>query len=801
MIKNYFKIAWRNLWKNKVFSAINIIGLAIGMAVCIIIMLFVFYERSFDNFHKRNIYRLNEVQSFEGMVAPQNVALSMFPMGPTLKNEFPEIRNFARINDFDNVTLTYQDKRVVFPMMYWADSTFFQIFDFKLLKGEKQVVLEKPNSIVLTEESAAKIFGKEDPMGKTINYYGNDTFSFKVTGILENIPANSHLQFGGLISFNTIPTAEFMTDWGGNWVITYLELTPGADIASLEKKFPDYLKRHMSDENWKNYKLFLQPLKEIHANSVNITHDYMNFQKFDKNHTYIFSVIAIIVLIIACINFMNLSTARSAGRAREVGIRKSVGAERIQLAIQFIGESVLLSIIALVLAILLVQLFLPYVIDLSNRNLRMPLFGDPWLLLTVVTGAVVVGCISGLYPAAYLSSFQPSRVLKGSPQIGRNKGTFRNFLVVGQFTGAIFLIIATAFAVKQLRYMQSRDPGFDRDQIMIIPLNSKTYQKYDALKQEMLGNTLVTAVTASQQRLGNNLHQTAIHFYGDTAMRELTSSQVIVDPDYLSLYKIPLIAGSNFTKEEKDNGRNYIINETLARELLKDHPNAPMESLIGKRFGFSWSDSASSIIGISKDFNFNSLHHKIETLCILNQKYWGYDEMSVRINGLRAKDAIAHIQSSWKKIAADHSFEYSFLDEHFEELYRADKQVSNIVGILATLAIIISCLGLFGLASYSAEKRVKEIGIRKVLGATVQNVVSLLSKDFIKLVLIANLVAWPIAWFALHKWLQDFAYRIDVTWWVFLAAGGAALVIALLTVSFLAIKAAIVNPVKSLRTE
>ena len=801
MFKNYFLTAWRNLRKSRIYSAINILGLAIGMAACIIILLFVFYEKSFDKMHTKNIYRLDEVQKFEGMVAPQNVALSMFPMGPTLKKDFPEIKNFTRVNDWGQVTLNYGEKKIEVPRGLFADSTFFQIFDFELMVGHRDKVLEKPNSVVLTKGMAEKFFGKDDPMGKTVAFYGNDTTLFQVTGVMPNVPENSHLKFDALFSFNTRPTARLMQNWGGNWLITYLELDKQTNIAALESKFPAYLKKYMQEDRWKYYELFLQPLADVHANSVDITHDYLNYQKFDRRYTKIFFIIALIVLAIACINFVNLSTARSSGRAKEVGIRKSVGAFRSQLSIQFIGESILLSLIAMVLAILLVALFLPYVRNLSQRDLRLHLFTDPIMLPLLIGASLIVGILAGLYPAGYLSSFQASRVLKGSVQTGTNKGTFRNLLVVGQFTGAIFLIIATIFAVRQLNFMRDKDPGYDRDQVMLIPLNSKTLAKYDAVKQELLTNTLVTAVTASQQRLGNNLHQSGVHFVGDGPSRDLTSSRAIVDPDYLSLYKIKLVAGRNFSKDPSENGRAYIVNEALAKELLKDNPKAPLSSLLGKRFHFGGGDSTSTIIGITKDFNFNSLHHKIETLFMLNQTQWGFDEMSVRIDGTRARDAIAHVQAVWNKNLPEYPFEYTFLDDHFTELYRADTQVSRIVGILAVLAIIISCLGLFGLASFSAEKRIKEIGIRKVLGASVQNVVGLLSRNFIKLVFIANLIAWPLAWFALDRWLSDFAYRVNISWWVFIIAGLAALMIALLTVSFQAIRAGIANPVKSLRSE
>jgi putative ABC transport system permease protein len=801
MFKNYFKIAWRNLWKNKVYAAINILGFAIGIAACILIMLFVFYERSFDSQHTKNIYRLDEVQKFEGMVAPQNVALSMYPMGPTLQIDFPEIKSFVRVRRTGKTQLVYNDKKVFLDQLYFADSTFLRLFDFKVIAGEKDKVLDQPNSVVLTEETALKIFGKENPIGKTIIRLADDTIPFNVTGILSNVPKNSHLQFDGVFSFNTIARPDFMNNWGGNWLTTYLEIDRGANIAALEKKFPAYLKKHMQGDNWKNYELFLQPLKEVHASSTHITHDYINYQKFDKGYTYIFFGIALVVLLIAGINFMNLATARSTERAREVGIRKSIGAHRWQLIIQFIGETALVSFIALLIAIILVKLLLPYVSQLSQRDLEFPIFTDIRLMLFAAGGALLIGILSSLYPAAYLSSFQAIRVLKGTLVTGKNKGGLRNALVVIQFSAAIFLMIATVFAVRQLRYMQDKDPGFNKDMVMVIPLNSISGKSYPAFKEELLRNPLVTVVSASQQRLGNNLHQTGVRFKGDGPERSLTSSQVVVDPDYLTLYKIPLVAGNNFTRDKIDNGRTYIINETLAKELLKEMPGKPVTSLVGKHFGFSGMDSLGTIVGVAKDFNFNSLHHKIETLMMFNQIDWGFSEVSVRVNSANTKESIAFIKSTWDRLVPSQPFEYKFLDEHFQQLYEADMQVSEIVGILATLAIVIACLGLFGLASYAAARRTKEVGIRKVLGASVQNITALLSMDFVKLVLVANIIAWPVAWYMLDRWLEDFAYRIDISWWVFIGAGIAALLIALFTVSFQAIKAALMNPVKSLRTE
>jgi putative ABC transport system permease protein len=802
MIKNYLKIAWRNLWKHKVYSLLNILGLATGITACIIIMLFVFYEKSFDGMHSKNIYRLDEVQKFEGMVAPQKVALSMYPMGPTLKKDYPEILNYTRINHMGKVKIWHDEKKLILNAGFFVDATFLQMFDFPLLKGNRDLVLQKPNTVVLTEKNAAKIFGKDEALGKSITLYGGDTTSYVVTGILADIPEYSHLQFDGLFSLSTFAKPDLMNSWGNNWMVTYLELAKNANVSSLEKQFPEFLKRNMQEGDWKFYELFLQPLEDVHANSTDITHDYVNYQKFDRRYAYVFSVIALIVLLIACINFMNLSTARSAGRAKEIGIRKASGSGRFQLGLQFLGESVLLCLMALMLAVPLVWLLLPYVNTMSQRQMTFSVLSNPMLLLSLLLGAVFVGIISGLYPAAYLSAFNAATVLKGTMQTGKKKMSFRNVLVVGQFAGAIFLMIATVLTVRQMRYMQQANVGFNKDAVITIPVNPESHKQYSALKDALLTSKNVIAVTGSRQKLGNNLHQTGIRFHGNGPVREMASSQIVVDPDYLTLYKIPVIVGRNFSKDgDADNGKAYIVNEALAKELLKDTPGKSLDFLIGKKFGFGGMDSAGVLIGVAKDFNFNSLHHKIETLCILNNKDWGFNEISVKINGSNAKAAIAEIQSTWKRILPNDDFEYEFLDEHFAALYRADNTVSEIVGILAGLAILISCLGLFGLASFSVEQRVKEIGVRKVLGASVMQIVNLISKDFVKLVLIAFVIASPLAWYAMHKWLEDYAYRIDIPWWVFVLAGILAIAIALLTVSFQSVKAALKNPVKSLRSE
>lgn len=803
MLNNFLKLAGRNLLKNKTFSFINIIGLSLGMAVCIVILLFVRYEDTFDAMHTKHIYRLNEVQSFEGMANPQKVALSMYPMAPTLKADFPEVKNYTRLHPYEMAGLAYKEKKIFLDNAFWTDPSFFQVFNYKLLKGDPEKVLSEPNSIVLTTESAVKIFGNEDPMGKSLSTYNRrDTLHFTVTGIMENIPKNSHLQFNALYSLltmiNPADKENRGNDWGANWLITYLELADNADIKKLEAKFPAYLQKYLDKDAPKSLKLFLQPLKEVHSTSGEITHDYHNFQKFDKTYTQIFLLIAVIVLLIACINFINLSTAKSAGRAREVGVRKSVGAQRIQLTVQFMAESFLLSLIAMTIAILLVVVFLPFVNQLSEHELVFSPAKQPLLFLQLLSGTLFVAFLSGIYPALYLSAFQPVKVLKGAFKTGNRRSFTRNILVVGQFAAAVFLIISTIFVTRQLHFMRSKEAGFNKDQVVVI---SGAYKGYPGLKADLGKNNLIKKISGSSQSLGNNLHQTGFNYKGNGPERNLASSHVIVDPDFISLYEIKLLAGRNFS--EVSDGREYIINESLAKELLKDDPKASYESLIGNHFtaGYLGVDSVSTIVGVSQDFHFNSLHTKIETLCLINFDKRGFHDVSVKIDGSRTKEALAFIESTYKKNISTYPFSYTFLDDHFAQLYRNDEKVSKVVGTLGALAIVIACLGLLGLASYSAETRIKEIGVRKVLGASVTNIVRLLSKDFLKLIFIANLIAWPLTWYLITLWLQDYAYHIPVSLWVFVLSGIISLLIALTAMSSQTFRAAVANPVKNLRTE
>lgn len=798
MIRNYFKIATRQLFKNKTFSLITIVGLSLSISVCIIVALFVNRENSVDAMHTRNIYRLDEVQSFEGLVAPQKVALSMFPMGPTLQHDFPEIVNYTRTFRNEKTSFLYDTKRTIVPSLFWVDSSFFQLFDFPLVKGDRNTVLAKSGNVVISQSLAKTVFGTQDPVGKVMSWDGDDSTLFTVAGIMKDIPETSHLQMDMVAVFTTDFKKEYANNWGGNWVVTYLELSKDADISKLEKQFPGYLKKYIGPGE-KDYKLFLQPLKEVHSSSADITHDYYNYQKFDKRNTYVFIVIALIILAIGCMNFVNLSTAKSAGRAKEVGIRKTVGAGRLQLAQQFIQESLLFTFIALLISLGLVRLFLPYLNNLSQHHISYAVLFEPASLCLLLAGTVLVALFSGAYPALYLSSFIPSRVLKGSVQIGKNKSLGRNILVVCQFAGAVFLIISTVFVIRQLNFMQEYNPGFTKDQVVSISCHQNTGVKFRQLKQRFLESPDISYVSGSFQRLGNNLHQTGVKFSGIVPERELATSQIMVDHDFLKLYGIKLIAGRDFKKS--GSRKEFLINETMAKEILKNSPGIPVEKLIGNPFDFYDADTLGTIIGITEDFNFNSLHNKIETLTISCRDDVPFSEISVKVNPGKVDEALSYMQASWKSIVPDAPFEYNFLDEDFQNLYRADMQLSRIVGILSVIAIVIASLGLFGLATYATERRVKEIGVRKVFGASVQSLTYLLNRDFLKLVVIANLIAWPVAWLVLRKWLESFAFKIELNFWVFLLTAIAATLIAFLTVSFQTLKAALNNPIKSLRTE
>ena len=799
LLGNYFKISTRNISKHKMISFINVFSLAVGLAACLAIYSFVSDERSFDAFHgkNKNIYRLDEVQKFNG-TNEQKVALSMPGMGPALKRDFPEVKNYVRLWLRGKQLITKNDTKHLIDNVIAADSTFFDVFDFPLIQGDINTCLDRPLTILLTESTALKFFKTTSKaLNNTILWDGRD---YEVTGILKDVPQNSHIQFEALLSMVTYTSGEnnVNNSWGGNWMTTYLLLESTANIKSIEEKFPAFLSKYMDDPDiTTTYKLFLQPFNEVHLASNDIEHDYINYRKFNGSYLTIFYLIAGFILLIAAVNFMNLTTARASHRWKEIGVRKSVGAKKLQLFGQFIFESVMLASIALMVALLLDALLIPFLNDLIGRKLSiLPLFQNGWQLTAVLVGTLMLGILTGVYPSFYMTSFDLSRILKGGNRV-EGKSVLRSTLVVVQFGLAIAMMVSTLIVIQQLSFMKESDIGFDKDQMLLVNMNNEANEKFETIKKELQKQSMIRGVTASGQRLGNNFHQGGFKVKADTGVLSITPSNVNVDYDYLNVYGIEVKEGRGFSKDNlTDNGSAFVINESFAQELR-------LKETIGTKAGHDWyhNDSLGTIIGVVKDFNFNSLHYKVNTLAMVVHPEWGYQELSVKIEKGRTGEGIAAVKKVWDELVPSFPFDYTFLDAHFEEVYRSDKQMSAVVAIMAGLSILISCIGLFGLAAITIEKKTKEIGVRKVLGATEGQITVLLSRNFAMLIVIAFLIVSPITYYALHRWLESFAYRININLLLFVLGGALALVIGLLTISYHTLRSARSNPVKALRYE
>ncbi|HEX5171450.1 MAG TPA: ABC transporter permease [Cyclobacteriaceae bacterium] len=799
MIRNYLSIALRNIRQSPLYAFINIFSLAIGLAACIVIYLFIEDEQSFDAFNtkKETLYRLDEVQNFPGTNL-QKVALSMGGMGPAMVEDFPEIKTFTRFWTHGKQLYTKGKEKILIDQTAVVDSTFLRMFDFPLLIGDPGTALNDTHTTLLTEETALKFFKSvEAAVGNTI-VIGDE--EFKITGILKDVTENSHLQFDALVSMPTFTRrdAQFNERWGSNFLNTYLLLESNADVKALEKKFPDFMVRHTGNKDINTYyTLFLQPLQEVHLASMDIEHDYNNYRKFNGEYLDLFTIIGIFILLIAGVNFMNLTTARAAHRWKEIGVRKTVGAKRFQLFSQFIFESTFLAVIALALAAIFDLVFVPLLNTLIGRHLSLTSFlNQPIELVLILIATIGLGVLTGIYPSFYMTSFNLSRILKGGNK-GESKSIFRSGLVVVQFGLALAMIVSTLIVLQQLYYMKNKDIGFNKDQIMLVKMNADANKKFQTIKDDLLSSRFIEGVTASGQRIGNNFHQWGFKVKYDTGILSITPSNVNVDYDYLKVYGIKLKEGRDFSKlHASDNGKAFIINESFARELA-------LKETVGTPAGHDWypDDSLGSIIGVVEDFNFNSLHYKINTLSLVVHPDWGYDEMSIKVNGNNVKEAIAQVQATWNKHITNYPFSYSFLDEHFENLYRSDQQMSAVVAIMAGLAILISCMGLFGLSAITSEKKTKEIGIRKVLGATETQITVLLSKNFMLLIILSFIIVTPITYWLLTTWLNNFAFRISINPMIFLLGGILSLMIALITISYHTLRSARENPVKSLRYE
>ena len=798
MIKNYLLIALRNIRQSPLYAFINIFSLAIGLTACMVIYLFIRDERSFDAFHTKNetIYRLDEVQNFPGTNL-QKVALSMPGMAPAMLKDFPEVANYTRFMCRPKQLLVKDEKRFLLPFLATVDSTFLEVFDFEVKQGDRLTALDEPYSIMITEKTALKFFeSAEKAMGNTVTFRDKE---YKVTGILGEVPENSHMKFDALVSMTTVTSEEknFNDRWGSNFLNTYLVLHANTDIKGLEAKFPAFMSRHMDNPDInKFYVLYLQRLQDVHLASTDIEHDYNNYRKFNGEYLDIFSIVGIFILLIASLNFMNLTTARASHRWKEIGVRKTVGAKKLQLFLQFIFESTVLAFFSLILAAALSLFFVPLINAALDRQLSLLSFLDnPINLFYLLMVTIGLGLITGIYPSFYMTSFTMARVLKGGNK-GAGRSIFRSGMVVVQFGLALAMIVSTLIVIQQLSFMQNKDLGFNKEQMMLVDMNGEANEKFETLKTELKRSPLILGVTASGQRLGENFHQSGFKVKGDTGVFNITPSNVNVDYEYLDVYGIKLKEGRGFSKDvATDKDMAFIINESFAKELgIKDITGTPA--------GHSWyhNDSLGTIIGVAKDFNFNSLHYKINTLQMSVHPEWGYDEMSVKIDATRADEAISFVKKLWDDHVS-YPFDYSFLDEHFEKLYRTDQQMSSVVAIMAGLAILISCMGLFGLAAITTSRKIKEIGIRKVLGATEAQITVLLSRNFTLLLVISFVIASPVTYWLLLKWLESFAYRITINPLLFFLGGFVALTIALLTISYHTVRSARSNPVDSLRYE
>ncbi len=801
MLRNYFIIAWRNLWRHPVHTGTNILGLAIGLACCILIVEFVVDELSYDRFHEKSnrIHRVVNVRTALADGQERHLALTPASFAPTMKYDFPEVEASLRLFDFGEMLVRRGEKRFFEPKVYMADSTIFDIFSMPLVMGDPDVALRAPGSAVISERLAEKYFDGENPLGKTLRVGDYDV---TVTGISKNLPRQSHVDLNLLISFSTLTTFSWASERLSSWIwqqfYTYILLEESADPAVLEAKFPDFVERNASaalaDRGF-TYTPYLQPLTDIYLRSSHLEFDWAKRGKIE--YLYIFSGVALFVLLIAGFNYMNLSTARALHRAREVGLRKVVGARRSQLVSQFLGESTATAVVALGLAILTVEAARPVFNSITGKELALS-YGHVGVLLALLSFAILVGLIAGSYPAFFLSAFRPSGILRGTSESGGpGMSGVRRALVVGQFTISIALIIGTAVVYEQLAYVQQADIGLDRDLVLKMPLRGDMGDKIDAIKGELERNKSVVSSTVSWGSPGSFEAGDGIKLPG--ADEEWPTKMYTVDYDFIETYGMELIAGRDFDKSRpSDEQRAFLLNETSVREL-----GWTAESAIGRRIRWDiWGGDGvkeGEVIGVVRDFNFKSLHHAVEPLVI--HIFPNYGQLSVKIRPDDVQSTLAYLEQQWGIWAPDWPFEYEFLDEQLAEQYANDEKLARIVGVFTFLAILIACLGLFGLASFVAERRTREIGIRKVLGASVKRLVILLSAEFTLLIGVAFLIGAPVAYLAARSWLENFTYRISIPIEIFLGAGLAALSIALLTISYHTIRTATSNPVKSLRTD
>jgi putative ABC transport system permease protein len=796
MIRNYFKIALRYLHKNKLYAFVNIIGLTIGITSCILIGLYIWHEQSFDRFHKNadRIARITWEYNFEDKVV--NVALTGTKAGPEFKRNFPEVEAYVRTLKYPRV-VAYKDKLINEKKFFYADSAFFTTFSFPLLKGDPAKVLDAPDKVVITQSAAKKYFGNDDPVGQTIKVGVKD---FTITGIAADAPDNSQIQFDFVGAFTSL-NASKTEKWNEANYISYLLLKNKDAIKTVQGKIDDYsntvLKKEMQLTGNSYSKFHLEPLTSVHLHS--------DLDGFEPNGTivyiYVLGAVAILILLIACVNYTNLSTAQSAGRSSEVGMRKVLGAGRQQLFYQFISESFLLTILSILLALGLSMFLLPYFNQLSGKQFHTSVFYKPQLMVSLFVLGVIVAFASGAYPSVILSNGKITNILKSGFRF-KGSNSLRRSLIVFQFIISIFLIVSTIVILEQLSYVQHKDLGYNKEQVIVLPVDNTILQKYDDLKKALTVNSNIKSISGA--------YEEPTHIgWSDGLSRGVESNEasrisinaIPVDEDFIKTLGLRIISGTDYNETDvkqfdtSNGGKNlhytYILNESAVKALGW----TPQEA-IGK---IVTKGNSGPVKAVVKDFHFRSLHEAIGPLAIfLDKRLIG--TMFVKVSG-NVPAALSFLEKTWKERITHRPFEYHFLDEDYDALYKAEQRTAGVFSSFALIAILLACLGLFALTAYTMVQRTKEIGIRKILGATVSNILALVSKDFIKLVLIAFMIATPIAWYAINKWLGNFAYRISVHWWVFVLAGMVTLMIAFITISLQAIKTAMTNPIKNLRTE
>ena len=839
MFKNYIKSAYRNIVRNKFYSAINIFGLSIGIIATIFILLYNQSELAYDRHHEKHerIYRLESNFTISGK--HDLFAVTSVPLGPAFKLEFPEIEEFVRFAGGDGILIKYDKKEFYEDALFYTDSTIFDVFTHEFILGEPEKALTEPNTCVFTETLAKKYFGDKNPIGEVIT--DADNVNFKITGVIKDLPENSHLKFNGLFSVATLSERfgrERFNSFepGAFWNIspyTYVLLKENSNIESVFEKFPQFYEKYMKslgDQINASFQVMATPLADIHLTS-NLSSDQPTG---NKAYVYIFSFVALFILLIAAINYMNMATARSATRAKEVGIRKVLGAFRSQLMRQFLSESVILAIIALVIAVISVYLLLPIFNEIAGKNLVFGFSSTPFILLEIFVIAVIIGLISGSYPAFYLSSFLPVKVLKGKINTGRKGGLLRKILVVFQFVISIVMIIGTIVVSKQLNYLKTKDLGFEKENIIVVGVQDTAFlRKVPVFREELLQNPNIKNVSTSTgvpgnirqiivmrvekdekistpAETGDSLKISNVDSTGNTdtttfqtgsRMVEHALNFIMTDTNYIDLFDIEITEGRNFDRKMgTDLEEGVIINEATARELgWTDDP-------LGKKidFGIDLDGTAqryTKVIGVVKDFHYRSLHNNIDPLLIFLSNRPRYF-MSIRFNEKNQRQTLDYIEEKWYEFGNINPFDYDFLDKTMDEMYEAEENIGRIFRIASILSIFIALLGLLGLSSFIAEQRTKEIGIRKVLGASIESILKILYKEFVVLIIIAFIIASPLAWWILDDWLNtNFIYSTTIGWFSYVLAGLLALVIGLLTISYHIVKAATANPVDSIMCE